>query len=81
MLITTWALLYSLHLGQRQHCQFAMDAPGRLDWDFIPVQGGQFLIEFDNAIDNGNHVHSVWRGHLATPTRHAILHLVLGFGE
>lgn len=36
MLITTWAFLYSLDPGQRQHCQFAMDDPGRLDWDFIP---------------------------------------------
>jgi hypothetical protein len=25
------------------------------------VQGRQFLIEFDNAIDSGNHIHSVWR--------------------
>lgn len=25
------------------------------------VQGSQILIEFDNAIDNGNHIHSVWR--------------------
>lgn len=36
MLVTTWALLYSLDPAQRQHCQFPMDDPGRLDWDFIP---------------------------------------------
>jgi Protein of unknown function (DUF3500) len=36
MLFTTWALLYSLDPAQRQHCQFAMDDPGRFDWDFIP---------------------------------------------
>ena len=28
---------------------------------YYRVQGAQFLIEFDNAIDNGNHIHSVWR--------------------
>jgi hypothetical protein len=36
MLVTTWALLYSLDPAQRQYCQFGMDDPGRLDWDFIP---------------------------------------------
>lgn len=25
------------------------------------IQGSQILIEFDNAIDSGNHIHSVWR--------------------
>jgi hypothetical protein len=28
---------------------------------YYRVQTSQFLIEFDNAIDNGNHIHSVWR--------------------
>lgn len=28
---------------------------------YYRVHGSQFLIEFDNAIDSGNHIHSVWR--------------------
>ena len=28
---------------------------------YYRVQGRQILIEFDNAIDSGNHIHSVWR--------------------
>lgn len=36
MLVTTWALLYSMDRGQRSECEFAMDDPDRLDWDFIP---------------------------------------------
>jgi hypothetical protein len=28
---------------------------------YYRVQGSQLLIEFDNAIDSGNHIHSVWR--------------------
>jgi Protein of unknown function (DUF3500) len=36
MLFTTWAFLYSLDGAQRRECEFAMDDPGRLDWDFIP---------------------------------------------
>jgi Protein of unknown function (DUF3500) len=28
---------------------------------YYRIQGRQILIEFDNAIDNGNHIHSVWR--------------------
>jgi hypothetical protein len=28
---------------------------------YYRVQGTELLIEFDNAIDNGNHIHSVWR--------------------
>ena len=28
---------------------------------YYRIQGGEILIEFDNAIDNGNHIHSVWR--------------------
>ena len=28
---------------------------------YYRVQGSHLLIEFDNAIDNGNHIHSVWR--------------------
>lgn len=28
---------------------------------YYRVHGSQLLIEFDNAIDNGNHIHSVWR--------------------
>jgi Protein of unknown function (DUF3500) len=36
MLVTTWALLYSLPPGLRQYCEFPMDDPGRTDWDFIP---------------------------------------------
>lgn len=28
---------------------------------YYRVQTGQILIEFDNAIDEGNHIHSVWR--------------------
>ena len=36
MLVTTWALLYSMSPQQRHQCEFPMDDPGRLDWDFIP---------------------------------------------
>jgi hypothetical protein len=36
MLVTTWALLYSMDSTQRRECEFPMDNPGRLDWDFIP---------------------------------------------
>jgi hypothetical protein len=28
---------------------------------YYRVQTGNILIEFDNAIDSGNHIHSVWR--------------------
>jgi len=28
---------------------------------YYRIQGRQILIEFDNAIDSGNHIHSVWR--------------------
>lgn len=28
---------------------------------YYRVQTGQILIEFDNAIDDGNHIHSIWR--------------------
>jgi hypothetical protein len=28
---------------------------------YYRIQGREILIEFDNAIDNGNHIHSVWR--------------------
>jgi hypothetical protein len=28
---------------------------------YYRIHGRQILIEFDNAIDNGNHIHSVWR--------------------
>lgn len=36
MLLTTWALLYSMDGAQRRECEFPMADPGRLDWDFIP---------------------------------------------
>jgi hypothetical protein len=28
---------------------------------YYRIQGGDLLIEFDNALDGGNHIHSVWR--------------------
>jgi hypothetical protein len=28
---------------------------------YFRIQGSHLLIEFDNAIDSGNHIHSVWR--------------------
>jgi hypothetical protein len=28
---------------------------------YYRIQGKRFLIEFDNAVDSGNHIHSVWR--------------------
>ncbi len=28
---------------------------------YYRLQGGDFMFEFDNAQDNGNHIHSVWR--------------------
>jgi hypothetical protein len=36
MLVTTWALLYSMDGTQRRECEFPLSDPGRLDWDFIP---------------------------------------------
>lgn len=36
MLLTTWALLYSMDPDQRRECEFPMDDPDRMDWDFIP---------------------------------------------
>ena len=36
MLVTTWALLYSMDSIQRRECEFPMADSGRLDWDFIP---------------------------------------------
>jgi hypothetical protein len=36
MLVTTWALLYSMDSDQRRACEFPMTDPGRVDWDFIP---------------------------------------------
>ncbi|MGH3633545.1 MAG: DUF3500 domain-containing protein [Mycobacterium sp.] len=36
MLVTTWAILYSLDAAQRRECEFPMEDPGRTDWDFIP---------------------------------------------
>jgi len=32
---------------------------------YYRIQGSNLLIEFDNAIDNGNHIHSVWRDYRA----------------
>jgi hypothetical protein len=40
-------------------CWAGGDHPGTPH--YYRVQTGQYLIEFDNAIDNGNHIHSVWR--------------------
>jgi hypothetical protein len=28
---------------------------------YFRLQGGDFVFEFDNVQNNGNHVHSVWR--------------------
>jgi hypothetical protein len=28
---------------------------------YYRIQGADFLVEFDNALDDGNHIHSVWR--------------------
>lgn len=36
MLIAAWALLYSLSPELRRAIEFPLDAPERLDWDFIP---------------------------------------------
>ena len=36
MLVTTWALLYSMDGDQRRACEFPMADPGRVDWDFVP---------------------------------------------
>jgi len=33
----------------------------RHDQHYYRLQGGDFMFEFDNAQDNGNHIHSVWR--------------------
>jgi Protein of unknown function (DUF3500) len=39
---------------------------------YYRIQTSDFLIEFDNAIDNGNHIHSVWRDY-----RHDLGHALL----
>ena len=39
---------------------------------YYRIQGQNLLIEFDNAIDNGNHIHSVWRDYRAD-LGHALL--------
>jgi len=39
---------------------------------YYRIQGSNLLIEFDNAIDNGNHIHSVWRDYRAD-LGHALL--------
>ncbi len=36
MMLLTPAFLYSLTPEQRRACEYPMDHPGRLDWDFIP---------------------------------------------
>jgi len=36
MLVTTWALLYSMDGEQRRACAFPMADPGRGDRDFVP---------------------------------------------
>jgi hypothetical protein len=36
MLVTTWALLYSMDGDQRRACEFPMADPSRVDWDFVP---------------------------------------------
>ncbi len=33
----------------------------RRDKHYYRLQGGDFMFELDNAQDNGNHIHSVWR--------------------
>jgi hypothetical protein len=33
----------------------------RHDKHYYRLQGGDFMYEFDNVQDNGNHIHSVWR--------------------
>jgi hypothetical protein len=35
------------------------DEPGKQH--YYRIQGKNFLIELDNAQNNGNHIHSVWR--------------------
>ncbi len=39
MLLLSQAFLYSLTDEQRRACEYPMDHPGRLDWDFIPKIG------------------------------------------
>jgi hypothetical protein len=39
--------------------------PGERTPHYYRIQGADILIEFDNAIDNGNHIHSVWRDYRA----------------
>ena len=36
MLFTAQQLLYTMTPTQRASCEYPMDDPGRLDWDFIP---------------------------------------------
>jgi hypothetical protein len=33
----------------------------RGDGHYYRLQGGTFLVEYDNTQDNANHVHAVWR--------------------
>jgi len=40
-------------------CWAGQEEPGTSH--YYRIQGREILIEFDNAIDSGNHIHSVWR--------------------
>jgi hypothetical protein len=59
MLITTWALLYSMDSTQRRECEFPMDHPGRLDWDFIPKPDRQGIALWQLSTHQRTLVHSL----------------------
>jgi hypothetical protein len=55
---------YKLRVEQEGMDQIHFCWAGGLDYGtshYYRVQTSQILIEFDNAIDGGNHIHSVWR--------------------
>ena len=59
MLVTTWALLYSMDSTKRRECEFPMDDPGRLDWDFIPKPDRQGIALWRLSSHQRTLVHSL----------------------
>jgi hypothetical protein len=52
----TWAWRFLGH-----HLSLSHTIIGQGTAHYYRIQGREILIEFDNAIDNGNHIRSVWR--------------------
>ena len=62
MLVTTWALLYSMDGDQRRACEFPMADPGRVDWDFIPKRDRHGIPLARLDVHQRTLAQSCWRG-------------------